>query len=118
MLAHPLILWFINTDLGAAHGYRTKMSPRYHSVTVVESQHHIIDPTNSGRALNDGVKNRLHVRWRAADDAEHLGRRCLMLQRFAQFCVAFLEFLEQAHIFDRDHRLSGESFREAQFLYH
>ena len=45
-------------------------------------------PTNPRRALNDGVEHRLHVRGRAADDAEHLGGRCLVLQSFAQLCVA------------------------------
>ena len=37
------------------------------------------------RALDDGVEHRLHVGRRAADDAEHLGGRRLMLQRLAQF---------------------------------
>ena len=32
MLAHPAIPWLINTDLDAANGYGTKMSPRNHSV--------------------------------------------------------------------------------------
>ena len=27
VLAHPAKLWLINTDLDAANGYRTKMSP-------------------------------------------------------------------------------------------
>ena len=72
------------------------MSPRNHSVPLAESQHHVIDPTNPGRALDDGVEHRLHVRRRAADDAEHLGRCRLMLQRLAQFRVALLEFFEQA----------------------
>ena len=53
MLAHPAILWLINTDLDAArgHGYGTKMSPRNHNVPLAESQHHVINPTNPGRAL-------------------------------------------------------------------
>ena len=69
------------------------MSPRNHSVFLVESQHHIINPTNPGGALDDGVEDRLHVRGRAADDAEHLGGRGLMLQRLAQFRVALLNSL-------------------------
>ncbi len=56
------------------------MSPRNHSVALAESQHHVINPTNPRRALDDGVEHRLHVRRRAADDAEHLGRCRLMLQ--------------------------------------
>src|SRR5262249_46726402 len=46
------------------------------------------DPANACGALDDGIKNRLHVGRRAADDAEHLGRCSLMLQRLPQFCIA------------------------------
>ena len=93
MLAHPAKPWLIDTDLNAADRYGTKMSSRNHSVALAESQHHVIDPTNPRRALDDGVENRLHVRRRAADDAEHLGRCRLMLQGLAQFRVALLNSL-------------------------
>ena len=93
------------------------MSPRNQTVTLAESQHHIIDPTNPGGALDDGVEHRLHVRRRAADDAEHLGRRRLMLQRLAQFCVALSEFFEQAHILDSDNGLVGEGFEESYLFF-
>ena len=88
------------------------MSPRNHSVALAESQHHVIDPTNPGGALDDGVEDRLHVRGRAADDAEHLGRRRLMLQGLPQFRIALLKFLEQADVLDGDHRLIGEGFKQ------
>ena len=78
----------------------------------MKSQHHVIDPANPRGALDDGVEHRLHVRRRAADDAEHLGRCRLMLQRLAQFCVALLDFFEQPHVLDGDHRLVGEGFEE------
>ena len=81
-------MWRISTDLNAADGHGTKMSPRQPSVSLVESQYHVIDPTNPCGALDDGVEDRLHVRRRAADDAEHLGRCRLMLQGFPQFRVA------------------------------
>ena len=75
MLSHPAKVWFINTDLGTAEiGDRTKMSPRNQIATLAESQRYIIDPTNPRGALDDGIEHRLHVRRRAADDAEHLGR--------------------------------------------
>ena len=77
----------------------------------MEPQHHVIDPTNPGGALDDGVEDRLHVRRRAADDAEHLGCCRLMLQRLAQFRVALAEFLEQANVLDGDHCLIGEGFK-------
>ena len=92
------------------------MSPRNHSVPLVESQHHVINPTNPRSALDDGVEHRLHIRGRAADDAEHLGRRRLMLQGLAQFCVAFLQLFEQPDILDGDHRLVGEGLYERDLL--
>ena len=73
----------INTDLDAANRYGTKMSPRNHDVPLAESQHHVINPTNPRGALDDGIEDRLHVRGRAADDAEHLGGCGLMLQGLA-----------------------------------
>ena len=92
------------------------MSARNHTVPLVESQCYVIDPTNPGGALDDRIEDRLHVCWRAADNAEHLRRRRLMLQRFAQFCVALAEFLEQSHVLNGDHRLVGESFEESDLL--
>ena len=116
MLAHPAKLWLINTDLDAADGYGTKMSPQNHNVPLVESQHHVIDPTNPCGALDDGVEHRLHVRRRAADDAEHLGGCRLMLQRLAQLCVALLNLLEQPHVLDSDHCLVGKGFNKRNLL--
>ena len=118
VLAHPAKRWLINADFFAASRceYGTKMSPRNHSVSLAESQQHVINPTNPSGALDDGVEDRLHVRRRAADDAEHLGRCRLMLQGLAQFCVALLQFFEQPHVLDRDHRLIGEGFEESDLL--
>jgi hypothetical protein len=81
MLDDPAVFWRINTDYRSlgSHRYWTKMSPRNHAVFLAETQHHVVDPTNSGRAFDDGIEHRLHVRGRAADDAEHLGCCSLML---------------------------------------
>ena len=38
------------------------MSPRNRVVPLVEAQHHIVNPANSGGALDDGVEDRLHIR--------------------------------------------------------
>ena len=88
------------------------MRPRNHSVPLAESQQHVIDPTNPRGALDDGIEDRLHVRGRPADDAEHLGCCGLMLQGLPQFCIALLDLFEQAHVLDSDHRLVGERFEE------
>ena len=88
------------------------MRPREPAVPFAESQYHVINAANLRRALDYGVEDRLHVRRRAADDAEHLGRCRLMLQGLAQFRVALLDFLEQPDVFDGDHGLIGEGFQE------
>src|SRR5262249_26747699 len=112
MLAHPTISWIINTDLYEAsdYWYSTYSSPRDQTVLLAESQHHVIYSTNSSRALHDGIEDRLHVRGRTADNAEHLGRCRLMFQRLSQFCIALLDFLEQPNVLDSDHRLIREGF--------
>ena len=104
----------INTDLepGIGNGYWTKMSPRDNTVPLAEPQYHVIDPTNSCRALDDGIKHRLHVRRRAADDTEHLGRCGLMLQGLAQFRIALLQFFEQPHVLDGDDGLVRKGFEK------
>ena len=76
------------------------------------SRRYVVNTTNPGGALDDGIEHRLHVRRRAADDAEHLGRRRLMLQRLAQFRVALLQFFEQPDVLDSDDGLVGESFEK------
>src|ERR1041384_6991939 len=93
------------------------MSPRNHSVAVLQSQYHIIDSTNPRGALDDRIEHWLHIGRRATDDIEHLGCCRLMLQRFAQFCVPLLEFFEQTDILDGDHSLIRERFQERDFLF-
>ena len=92
------------------------MGSRNRFVPLVESEDHVINATNPSGALDDGIQDRLHVRGRAADDAEHLGRRRLVLQRLAQFCVALLDLFKQADVFDRDDRLIGEGFEQSDLF--
>ena len=67
------------------------MGPKWaranHTVPLAESQQYVINPTNPGGTLDNGVKDWLHVGRRAADDAEHLGRCRLVLQGLAQFAL-------------------------------
>jgi hypothetical protein len=92
------------------------MSPGNHTLLLPESQHYIINSTNPHGALDDGVEHRLHVGRRTADDAEHLGRRRLMLQSLAQFRVALLDLLEQSHVLDGDHSLIRERFEKGDLF--
>src|SRR5262245_52153974 len=118
MPSHPVNLWLINTNLRAGTGYRygTEMSPWNPKFPLVQSQQHVINAANPRGALDDGIEDRLYVGGRPADDAEHLGRSCLMLQRFAQFRITRFEFLEQADVFDGDDSLVGESFEQSNLL--
>src|SRR5262249_40449101 len=112
MLTHPAKLWLITTDLAVGNGYRTKMSPSKHCVSLSESQHHIINPANPSGAFDDRIQNRLHICRRAADNTEHLGRCRLMFEGFPQFCVAFLDLLEQSHVLNGDDRLVSEGLKQ------
>ena len=108
MLAEPTKFRIIDANLGSATRPRAKMSPRNHCVPLAESQRHIINPANSGGALDDSVEDRLHVGRRPTDDAEHLRCCRLMLQRFAQFGITLLQFFEEANVLDSNDRLVGE----------
>ena len=55
--------------------------------------------------FDNHVKHRLNIRRRAGDDAQDFTRRRLLFQRL-------LEFVEQPHVLDGDHRLVGEGFEE------
>ena len=48
---------------------------------------------------------------------KHLGRCGLMLKGLAQFRVAFLDLLEQPHVFDGNHGLVGESFEKTDLFF-
>src|SRR5262245_31007208 len=119
MLGHPAKSWVINTNLFAVgrYGQRTEMRPRNEIVALAEPQAQVIDFANPSGALDDGVKNRLHVGRRAADDAEHLCRRRLMLQMLSQCCIALLKLREQAYIFDRDNGLACEGLEQSDLLF-
>src|SRR5262249_54943182 len=118
MLSNPAMVQFFNAYCFAASAYRygSKMSPNDFHAFFNEPQYHVIDPTNLGGAFYDSVQHRLHVRRRAADDTQDLGRRRLMFQRFAQLRIPLLNFFEQSHVLDGDHRLVGESFEKRDLL--
>src|SRR5262249_10806394 len=118
VLAHPAKLCLINTELNAAHGYGywTKMSPCNHCVPLAKPQYHIVNSTNPRRAVNDGGEDWLNVRGRSADNAEDFGCCRLMLQGFAQFRIALLDFLEKTDVLDGNHCLICKGFEEGDLL--
>ena len=58
------------------------------------------------------VEHRLQIEGRAADDLEHVGGRCLLLQRLAELRGARLDLFEQAHVLDGDDRLVGKGLHQ------
>jgi hypothetical protein len=67
--------------------------------------------------LHDRVHNRLEIGGGTRDDPQDVSRRCLLLQRFGEITVALLQFLEQPHVFDCDHRLIGEGLEKRDLLF-
>jgi hypothetical protein len=83
-------MWFVDT-VAVADGYEPYMSARNHRGSFKEPQHDVIDAANPRGAFDNGVEHRLHVCGRAADDAQHLGGCCLMLQRFGKLAPAIVQ---------------------------
>src|SRR4030095_8100964 len=63
-------------------------------------------------ASHDGIEDRLHVSWRAANDPEDLAGRGLLVECSRQVTIAGLQFREQPHILDCDDRLVGEGLEK------
>ena len=73
--------------------------------SIVGRQRTHIEVTNPVRLLQDHLEHRRQIAGRGVDDLQHLGRRCLLLQRLPLFG-------DQARVLDRDHRLIGEGADE------
>ena len=66
----------------------------------------------AGRVRQNGIEDSLQFSGRSTDDAKHLRRRRLLLQRLGQFARSRLHLFEQPHVFNRDHRLVGKGFEQ------
>ena len=109
MLAHPTANCraSINTDLARGrNGYGTIMSRADDSIRSRTSRSTTSSIPQTRAALST-IASRTGCTsvGELADDAQDFARRRLLLQRF-------LEFLEQPHILDGDHRLIGEGFEQ------
>src|SRR5215831_2865717 len=79
--------------------------PLMNNVSAQTSDYGILSVTKLCCILHDHVQHRLNVRRRACNHTENFTRRGLLLQRL-------LQFLEQAHVLDGDHRLVGKGFEK------
>jgi hypothetical protein len=60
------------------------------------------------RLIQDRVEHRCEVTRRGIDDAQHLGSRGLLFERFFKVPSALPQFAEQPRILHRDDGLRGE----------
>src|SRR5262249_18003222 len=67
-------------------------------------------------ALQHRLEHRLQLAWRTTDHLENLGRRGLLLQRFAQIVGPLAQLFQQAGVIDRDDRLIGEILDQLDLL--
>src|SRR5262245_50294699 len=75
--------------------------------------------TQTDRGLHNRIQHGLEIRWRSADDIEHIARCGLIFERFCELLCPFGEFarpsllrLEQPRALNRYHRLVGKSFEQ------
>ncbi len=67
--------------------------------------------------LQHCLEHRLQLTRRTGDDAQHLGRRGLLLQRLAQIVCALPQLVKQAGILYGDHGLGGEVRNQFNVLF-
>ena len=85
MLAYPALLWGRSILISKrGNGYGTKMSPRNQNVSLVESQHHVINTTNPSGALYNGIEDRLKISRRACDHPQNVPRSRLPCERLVE----------------------------------
>ena len=78
-------------------------------VALAQEQGGEVGLANPCCVVQDGEEDRLQRAGRRADDAQHVGRRGLLIERFPQFA-------EQSRVFDGDHGLRGEVLDEIDLL--
>ncbi len=81
-------------------------------LTVKGVEHAEIGAAKIHRLAEHRVEHGYQVAGRAADDAQNFGGRGLLFQGFGKFPRSRLYLIEQASIFDRDHRLIGEGAQQ------
>src|SRR6266850_648117 len=89
---------------------------RMNQLTVESVNSAVGRSAKTHRILHDGLEDWLGVRMGRADRSENLRGGRLPAERFGQFSITRLQFLEQAHILDRDDRLVREGLEQRDLL--
>jgi hypothetical protein len=69
------------------------------------------------RRLDQGLKHRPKIEGRAADDFEHVTRRCLVSERLLEIASALPQLAKEPRVLHRDHRLDGEILQQCDLLF-
>src|SRR5262249_44488178 len=101
---------------GIARGAGTRECDKLNRFGGKTGQGAHVPTEQTDRAHYDRVKNRLHVRLRAADHAQDVAGGRLRVQRRRQVAVARLQFLEQPYVLDGDDGLVGEGLQKLDVL--
>ena len=65
---------------------------------------------------DEAFEHCLEIERRTTDRLEHVGGRCLLLQRRLEIARARLHFVKQARVLDCDHRLIGEGLEQLHLM--
>src|SRR5216683_2119077 len=91
---------------------RSDAGDRTKNIAFTDEEQEVVGATKPGRAGDQRLEDGLHVRRRAADDAQDLSRRRLLLEGLGEVAVPHLQLLEQADVFDGDDRLVGKRLKQ------
>ena len=86
------------------------------SIAFAEPERAVTGPAQLCRIRQHRFEHGLKLARRTGNDAQHFGGGGLLLQRLGKLARALLLGLEQAYIFDRDHRLVGEGADQFDLL--
>src|SRR5262249_11459201 len=94
------------------------------TVSLREEEHPVFLPsyrgvvgvTKAASRFNERLQHRLEIESRAADNLEHIGGGCLVLQRFTEIARARLHLLEQPCVLDGDDSLRGKILDQTYLL--
>src|SRR5262249_46275122 len=85
-------------------------------IVAVTKQHAEFGLADSYRVKKHGLEYRLKLAGRARDYLENLRCSRLLLQRLGGFARTRLDLVEQANVFDCDHRLVGKGGHQFDLL--
>ncbi len=108
----PMVPYSVH-PFGAGSRYRHEMEQR-----AVKREHvRRVGVAQFQRGGRDRVEHRLSVGRRAREDAQDLAGGGLLLERFGEFPVARVQFVEQPNVLDRDHGLVSKCLQQCDLFF-